>query len=169
VRSKRTLGHVKWTSIGQVMAKRNHQKPFDQIGKLVTPNISASSVNNPAWSRPSLKKSTQSCVPQKIPQGCLEEVGQGSWGMEKGRLRTSYLVGWMLHLHWGWVWVTRGVDKEFDEACVVSTFKQSSLCISVATVATDVFQLNWFSMRNKIGKIAKIFVKIEDPENRGVI
>jgi len=40
---------------------------------------------------------------------------------------------------------------------------------SVATVATDIFQLNWFSMGNKIGKIAKIFVKIEDPENRGVI
>ena len=40
---------------------------------------------------------------------------------------------------------------------------------SVATVATDVFQINWFSVRNKIGKIAKIFVKTEDPKNRGVI
>jgi hypothetical protein len=40
---------------------------------------------------------------------------------------------------------------------------------SVATVATNVFQINWFSMRNKIGKIAKIFVKTEDPENQGVI
>jgi len=49
---------------------------------------------------------------------------------------------------------------------------QSNLMLcgsSVATVVTDVFQLNWFSGRNKIGKIAKIFVKIEDPENRGVI
>jgi hypothetical protein len=40
---------------------------------------------------------------------------------------------------------------------------------SVATVVTDIFQINWFSVRNKIGKIAKIFVKIEDPENWGVI
>ena len=40
---------------------------------------------------------------------------------------------------------------------------------SVATVTTDIFQLNWFSVRSKIGKIAKIFVKMEDPENRGVI
>ena len=40
---------------------------------------------------------------------------------------------------------------------------------SVAMVVTDVFQINWFSVRNKIGKIAKIFGKIEDPKNRGVI
>jgi len=40
---------------------------------------------------------------------------------------------------------------------------------SVATVTTDVFQINGFSVRNKIGKMAKIFGKIEDPENRGVI
>ena len=44
-----------------------------------------------------------------------------------------------------------------------------SIKCSVATVATDVFQINWFSVRNKIGRIAKIFVEIEDPENRGVI
>ena len=36
---------------------------------------------------------------------------------------------------------------------------------SVATVAIDIFQINGFSVRNKIGTIAKIFVKIEDPEN----
>ena len=36
-------------------------------------------------------------------------------------------------------------------------------------VVTDIFQINRFSVRNKIGKIAKIFVKTEDPENRGVI
>jgi len=40
---------------------------------------------------------------------------------------------------------------------------------SVAMVMTDVFQINWFSVRNKIDKIAKIFGQIEDPENRGVI
>jgi len=34
-------------------------------------------------------------------------------------------------------------------------------------VMTDVFQINWFSMRNKIDKIAKIFVKIEDTKNQG--
>ena len=40
---------------------------------------------------------------------------------------------------------------------------------SIAMVVTDVFQINWFSVRDKTGKIAKIFVKTEDPENRGVI
>jgi hypothetical protein len=40
---------------------------------------------------------------------------------------------------------------------------------SVAMVVTNVFQINLFSVRNKNGKIAKIFVKTEDPENRGVI
>jgi hypothetical protein len=40
---------------------------------------------------------------------------------------------------------------------------------SVATVMTDVFQINRFSVGNKIAKITKIFGKIEDPENRGVI
>ena len=34
---------------------------------------------------------------------------------------------------------------------------------------TDVFQLNWDSMGNKIVIIAEIFEKLEDPENRGVI
>jgi hypothetical protein len=29
------------------------------------------------------------------------------------------------------VWVTCGVDEEFDDACVIPTFKQSSLCIMV--------------------------------------
>ena len=28
---------------------------------------------------------------------------------------------------------------------------------------TDIFQINWFKVRNKIAKIAKIFVKTEDP------
>jgi hypothetical protein len=31
----------------------------------------------------------------------------------------------------GMVWVTRGVDEEFDNACVIPTFKQLSLCIMV--------------------------------------
>jgi hypothetical protein len=45
----------------------------------------------------------------------------------------------------------------------------TTLGTSVATVVTDVFQINWFSVRIKISKISKIFGKIEDPENRGVI
>jgi ATP-dependent helicase STH1/SNF2 len=40
---------------------------------------------------------------------------------------------------------------------------------SVAMVVTNVFQINWFSVRNKIGKISKIFGKIENPKNREVI
>ena len=43
------------------------------------------------------------------------------------------------------------------------------LSSSVATVMTNIFQLNWFSVRSKIGNIADIFGKIEDPENWGVI
>ena len=41
--------------------------------------------------------------------------------------------------------------------------------LSVATVTTDVFQINWFSVRGKIGKIAKIIGEIEDTKSWGVI
>ena len=40
---------------------------------------------------------------------------------------------------------------------------------SVATVVTGVFRKNWFSMRNKIWEITKIFEKVEHLKNRGVI
>jgi hypothetical protein len=40
---------------------------------------------------------------------------------------------------------------------------------SVATVATNVFQINWFSVRDKIDEIVKIFGKIKDLESQGVI
>jgi hypothetical protein len=45
-------------------------------------------------------------------------------------------------------------EREWECKCEV--------LISVAMVAADIFQINWFSVRNKIGKIVKIFVKIED-------
>jgi hypothetical protein len=54
--------------------------------------------------------------------------------------------------------------QDNNELCITC----ASLC-SVAMVVTDVFQINWFSMKNKICKISKIFGKIEDPENQGVI
>jgi hypothetical protein len=38
---------------------------------------------------------------------------------------------------------------------------------SVATVATDVFQIIQYSVGNKIDEITKIFGKMEDPQNRG--
>ena len=53
--------------------------------------------------------------------------------------------------------------------CTLFGIFHKYLVISVITVATDIFQINWFSVRNKIGKIAKIFVKTEDPQNQGVI
>lgn len=31
----------------------------------------------------------------------------------------------------GWIFVTRRVDEELDETCVVPTFKQSSVCVMV--------------------------------------
>jgi hypothetical protein len=51
-------------------------------------------------------------------------------------------------------------DVVFVKDCVV---------VSVAMVVTDIFQINRFSVRNKIGKIAKIFVKIDDPSVFGVL
>ena len=59
--------------------------------------------------------------------------------------------------------------SNFNDTVIQIFQKMLVMTVSVATVATDIFQLNWFSMRNKIGKISKIFVKIEDSENRGVI
>jgi hypothetical protein len=54
----------------------------------------------------------------------------------------------------------------FCEVVVGQTNRTCGVSItSVATVVTNIFQINKFSMRNKIGKIAKIFVKIEDTKN----
>jgi hypothetical protein len=39
---------------------------------------------------------------------------------------------------------------------------------SVATVMTDVFQTNWYNVRNKIVKISKVFEKLEHLKNQGV-
>jgi hypothetical protein len=64
---------------------------------------------------------------------------------------------------------TGGSSFKHNTPWTRNTTSSSCPSSSVAMVVTDVFQINWFSMRNKIGKIAKIFGKIEDPENRGVI
>jgi hypothetical protein len=61
------------------------------------------------------------------------------------------------------------VFPKFIYTCIGPHTQLSGVLSSVAMVATDIFQINWFSVRNKIGKIAQIFVKTEDPENRGVI
>ena len=49
-----------------------------------------------------------------------------------------------------------------------------SICIqtdlgSVATVMTDVFQKNEVNLLRKFGKIVRIFDKVDDSKNRGVI
>ena len=41
--------------------------------------------------------------------------------------------------------------------------------ISVATVMTDVFQQNEINLLRKFGKIVRIFDKVDDSKNRGVI
>ena len=67
------------------------------------------------------------------------------------------------------IWVSSGLDFHFkfnqngyfvirDHITVI--YDMGIIRISVATVATDVFQINWFSVRNKIGRIAKVFVDI---------
>ena len=40
---------------------------------------------------------------------------------------------------------------------------------SVATVMTDVFQKNEINLLRKFGKIVRIFDKVDDSKNRGVI
>ena len=41
--------------------------------------------------------------------------------------------------------------------------------VSVATVMTDVFHKNEINLLRKFAEIARIFDKIDDPKNRGVI
>ena len=81
---------------------------------------------------------------------------------------------WVLSQNlWEWAIASHGrVLVQFGCKCMQPTTESwvaAYSTTSVATVTTDVFQINQFSMRNEIGRIAKIFVKIEDPENRGVI
>jgi hypothetical protein len=44
-----------------------------------------------------------------------------------------------------------------------------TLMASVATVMTDVFHKNEINLLRKFAKIMRIFDKIDDPKNRGVI
>jgi hypothetical protein len=47
--------------------------------------------------------------------------------------------------------------------------KLDSAVASVATVMTDVFHKNEINLLRKFAKIMRIFDKIDDPKNRGVI
>jgi len=69
----------------------------------------------------------------------------------------------------GFISMTLPSTQALPEALGTNREVPDSTAVSVAMVTTDIFQINWFSVRNKIGEIAKLFVKIENPENRGVI
>jgi hypothetical protein len=51
--------------------------------------------------------------------------------------------------------------------CCGDTLKKGKA--SVATVMTDVFHKNEINLLRKFAKIVRIFDKIDDPQNRGVI
>jgi hypothetical protein len=113
----------------------NCHKPFDQIGKLVTPNISASSVQTILHEAGLHQRKARKVVYLTKRQ----KDARKRWAKDYGEWR---MVDWE-RVIWsdesyvyigddrGTVWVTQGVDEEYVKACIVPTFKQSSLHIMV--------------------------------------
>ena len=78
--------------------------------------------------------------------------------------RHRYCLVWSekegLFTPWTWLltWCKSLIKSKQSFSSSISGLTHSP---SVATVVTGVFQKNWFSMRNKIWKITKIFEKVE--------
>lgn len=116
-------------------AKANGQKPLDVIGKLVTPAISATSVrkilNEVGMHRRRARKvvyltkehkTRRKAWAKEFKDWTEEDWERVIWSDE------SYIY---IGDDRGTVWVTRGVDEEFDESCVIPTFKQSPLRVMI--------------------------------------
>ena len=71
---------------------------------------------------------------------------------------------WLQHAWWNFLFVSLAGDLWQGQNFVRHVTRRS-----VATVATDLIQLNWDSMGKEIIKIIKILEKLGDPENWGVI
>lgn len=122
-----------WTIIHK--AKANQKKHLDQVGRMVDPPISASSVQN-----------------------ILNAVGlHQRWGQKVVYLTKEHKIRWKEwvkeHKKWsdedwerviwsnkcyvyisdnqGTVWVTRAVGNEYNEGCTIPTFKQSPLRVMI--------------------------------------
>jgi transposase len=116
-------------------ARANRRKPLHEIGKFVTPNISASSVRTILHEVGLHRRKARKVVYLRKDQ----KESRNRWAKDHRSWTTE---DWM-RVIWsdecyvyigdnrGTVWVTRAVDEEFDENCVVPTFKQSSVRVMI--------------------------------------
>jgi transposase len=125
--------HIKRSVIRE--AKMNRQKPLDAIGKLVIPSISASSVRAILHDAGLHRRKAQKVVYLRKDQ----KESRRHWAKDhKDWTEEDWMqVIWSDECYIyigddrGTVWVTRSADEEFDENCVVPTFKQSSLRVMI--------------------------------------
>lgn len=116
-------------------ARANRQKPLDEIGRLVSPVLSATSVRQILASvglhrRKARKvvyltkehKKRRKAWAKEFKDWDDEDWERVIWSDE------SYVY---IGDDRGTVWVTRGVDEAYDEDCVIPTFKQSPLRVMI--------------------------------------
>jgi transposase len=116
-------------------ALKNRRIKFADIGKMVTPNISASSVRRILAKYGYHRRKARSVVfltPAQKAARYQWAKDHKHWGAEDWeRVLYSDEAYVVLGDNKGTVYVTRSVDEVFDDECVVPKFKQSSLRIMV--------------------------------------
>jgi len=125
--------HMKQSVIPE--AKMNHWKPLDTIGKLITPNISASSMRailqdvGLHWRQ--ARKVVYLWKDQKESRKCWAKDHKDWMAEDWMHMIWSHECYVYIGDDWGMVWFTQSADEEFDENCVVPTFKQSALWVMI--------------------------------------
>lgn len=116
-------------------AKANRQKPLDQVGRMVTPYISASSVRSILDAVGLHRRRGRKVV--YLTKDHKKRRKQWAREHRKWSEADWERVIWSDECYvyigddWGTVWVTRAVGEECDEECTIPTFKQSPLRVMI--------------------------------------
>jgi transposase len=113
-------------------ARKNRKMPFRQIGNLVEPRLSASTVG-----RHVAEENYHRRVARRVPFLKPDQKRKRLAWARRNRSQDWKKVIWSDECYVyigdtrGRVWVTRRPDEVFDEDCLIPTFKQSSIRVMV--------------------------------------
>ena len=127
--SDRTKRLVVWTAV------TNHIKPFCEIANtMLAKNQQEYSPKHLSWGWIPQMSCVKGPIPYKEAQGWLCAVGTKLQGVYRDWMGKSHLVH-ECHVYigdnHGKIYVTWHADEVLNEACLVPTFKQSSVCVMV--------------------------------------